>query len=200
MEFKPTYLYIKQHSLTGMKYFGKTSRSKEFLLEKYKGSGKHWTNHLKKHGEEFVTTIWYELFDNKDDCIEFAEFFSEEANIVKSKKWANEKPESGIDGGSNGRIGWVPKQETRNLWIKQRTGRVASKNTKEKMSKKRQGKDNPNALKWTIVDPDKNTYICKGLRQFCRAMDWKYGIVYNSRNGWISTKEGTGKGGRTKND
>jgi len=31
--FKPTHLYIKQHSVTGMYYFGKTTRSEKFLLE-----------------------------------------------------------------------------------------------------------------------------------------------------------------------
>jgi hypothetical protein len=31
--FKPTWLYIKQHTVTGLKYFGKTTRNPE----KYKG-------------------------------------------------------------------------------------------------------------------------------------------------------------------
>ena len=36
----PTYLYIKQHSVTKLKYFGKTNSEDPI---KYSGSGKYWT-------------------------------------------------------------------------------------------------------------------------------------------------------------
>lgn len=36
--FEPTYLYIKQHSITGKLYFGKTVKNPE----KYNGSGSPW--------------------------------------------------------------------------------------------------------------------------------------------------------------
>ena len=139
-EFKPTYLYIKQHEVTGLKYFGKTTRSESFLLENYKGSGKHWTRHINKHGVDKVNTIWYSLFTNRDDLIEFATFFSEEFDIVKSKQWANILPENGIDGGSNGRPGWVPSDSTRDIWRKQRTGRKDSIDTKFKKSQSQKGR------------------------------------------------------------
>ena len=196
--FKPTYLYIKQHTLTGMKYFGKTSRAEKFLLEQYKGSGKHWTNHIKKHGD-LVQTIWYELFDNEKDCVEFAIFFSEEMNIVKSKDWANEKTENGLDGGSNGRPGWNPTKKTRELWKHQRTGRTASNTTRQLMSAQSIGGKNPNALEWEITDPAGNIYKGKGLRAMCRNNGWKFDQVYFSRNGWKAIKNGTGKGGALKN-
>lgn len=140
--FKPTYLYIKKHTLTGMLYFGKTNRSEKFLLEKYNGSGRHWNNHLKKHGKEFVKTIWYRIFNDEHDCIEFAEFFSEFFDISKSKKWANEKPETGLGGGSNGRKGWKPSDKTREIWASQRRGKKASVETKQKMSTSRSGVNN----------------------------------------------------------
>jgi len=95
--FVPTYLYIKKHNTTGKLYFGKTTSDDP---TKYKGSGKHWKNHIKKYGEEFVETIWYKLFDSEEDIIEFAHFFSEEFNIVNSDKWLNLVPENGINGGS----------------------------------------------------------------------------------------------------
>jgi hypothetical protein len=95
----PTYLYIKQHSVTGLKYFGKTTKSNPY---KYLGSGKHWLRHIKKHGIQFVETIWLsEPYTNKELLTEFALFISEEYNIVESKEWANLIPENGINGGDN---------------------------------------------------------------------------------------------------
>jgi len=57
--YKPTYLYIKKHNVTGLKYFGKTVRDPL----KYKGSGQYWLTHLKQHGND-VTTEWCKLFHN----------------------------------------------------------------------------------------------------------------------------------------
>ncbi len=39
-EFKPTYLYIKEHKITGLRYFGKTTGTEQFLLERYSNSMK----------------------------------------------------------------------------------------------------------------------------------------------------------------
>lgn len=99
--FKPTFLYIKRHALTGMLYFGKTNKAKP---EVYKGSGKYWTNHIKKHGIEHVETLWYCLFVEEDTVKMFAEQFSLSNNIVLSEEWANLKIENGLDGGRAG--GW----------------------------------------------------------------------------------------------
>lgn len=102
MEFKPTRLYIKEHSVTGLKYFGKTTLNDE-RFRYYDGSGKYWLRHIKKHGIEHVKTIWLsEFFYNKDDVKEFAELFSEEFDIVNSKQWANMMLENGLDGGTFG--------------------------------------------------------------------------------------------------
>ena len=100
--FKPTYLYIKQHRITGLKYFGKTTKIDPV---KYPGSGKHWTPHIKKHGRDQVDTIWFQLFLIKEECTEYAVRFSIENNIVSSKEWANQMIEDGLTGnGSPGRI------------------------------------------------------------------------------------------------
>ncbi len=98
MKLFATYLYIKQHSITGKLYFGKTVRKDPI---KYLGSGTHWSRHIKKHGKEHVITLWHELFVNEEDCIEFALSFSEGMDIVKSDQWLNLKPENGLDGGSD---------------------------------------------------------------------------------------------------
>ena len=92
-------------------YFGKTTKSD---VVKYKGSGKYWLRHLNKHGCD-VETLWIsELFLDEELLIEFAEFFSEIFNIVESDKWANMKPENGLDGGrSPGFTGTANSKEAR---------------------------------------------------------------------------------------
>ena len=93
--FSPTYLYIKQHSVTGKLYFGKTKNNPE----KYLGSGTYWLNHINKHGKEHVVTLWYCLFLNKPELVDFATAFSTEQCIVESTTWANLAIETGLDGG-----------------------------------------------------------------------------------------------------
>lgn len=97
MPFKPTYLYIKTHNITGLKYFGKTTGTNP---EKYTGSGKYWLRHLQVHGKDFTTEI-VGYYENETDCVEVASSFSKKHNIVESKDWANFKIENGIDGGSD---------------------------------------------------------------------------------------------------
>jgi hypothetical protein len=95
--FKPVRLYIKQHAITGLKYFGKSVSQN---IEKYNGSGTHWRRHISKHGKQYVNTIWVsEWFYKKEDIKEFAEFFSEFNDIIESSKWANLKIEDGLEGG-----------------------------------------------------------------------------------------------------
>lgn len=95
MDIYPTFLYIKKHSVTGLLYFGKTTKDPE----KYSGSGKHWLSHIKKHGKEHIITLWYCLFLDKESLTSFAINFSKQNNIVKSNLWANLTEENGLDGG-----------------------------------------------------------------------------------------------------
>lgn len=97
--FIPTYLYIKQHSVTGKLYFGKTIRNPE----KYYGSGTRWLRHINKHGKEHVVNLWYELFTDREELTNFALHFSQKMNIVESSQWLNLIPENGINGGGFGR-------------------------------------------------------------------------------------------------
>jgi hypothetical protein len=112
------YLYVKQHSKTKLKYFGRTIQIDPY---KYKGSGDYWTNHINKYGRTFVETLNIWKFDTQEECTSFALVFSEENNIVNSKEWANMIIETGLSNGS-------PK------------GRKLSKETCEKMSKSRKNK------------------------------------------------------------
>ena len=98
MSIYSTVLYIKQHSITGLKYFGKTTKSDPY---KYNGSGKHWLRHIKLHGEEHIETLWVsEPYTDAELISEFALKFSKENNIVESKDWANLIEENGLDGSS----------------------------------------------------------------------------------------------------
>jgi hypothetical protein len=93
--FTPTYLYIKIHTKTGLLYFGKTVNDPY----KYTGSGKYWLRHIKKYGKEHIETLWVHLFLNQQFLTLFATCFSEKANIVKDKRWANLDIETGLSGG-----------------------------------------------------------------------------------------------------
>ena len=158
--FKPTYLYIKQHSITGKLYFGKTIRED---VEKYLGSGNHWRRHYNYHGKEYVETIWFCVFYDKEECNKFALSFSEQENIVESKQWLNQIVETGLDRYQEGVLGYkhseetkakmsiiqksIPRQkaseETKSKMSVSRTGHSTSQETKAKMSIAQTGKARP---------------------------------------------------------
>jgi hypothetical protein len=98
-DFKPTFLYIKQHTKTGKLYFGKTVKPDPVS---YSGSGTYWNLHLKKHGKHLVETVWYCLFTDKDELVKFALAFSEQEHIDTSDSWANLIKENGLDGNTPG--------------------------------------------------------------------------------------------------
>lgn len=93
--FKPTYLYIKTHNDTGLKYFGKTITKDP---SKYKGSGTRWLNHINYHGNN-VTTEILGYYLSEEECRQAALEFSKKHNIVESTGWANLEPEDGLNGG-----------------------------------------------------------------------------------------------------
>ncbi|MEI7516738.1 MAG: NUMOD3 domain-containing DNA-binding protein, partial [Betaproteobacteria bacterium] len=130
----PTYLYIKQHSITGLKYFGKTISKNPV---KYKGSGTYWKFHIKKHGKEFVETIWLsDPFVDKKILSEFAINFSKENNIVESNEWANLIPENGGD--NNPRK--CSDEHRANMSVARRARPPASLETRAKLSAAGMGK------------------------------------------------------------
>lgn len=113
-----TYLYIKTHNITGLKYFGKTTRNPN----QYRGSGKYWLNHLRKHGNFVTTEILGEFLDNQL-LTETALLFSVNNDIANSTEWANLINENGFDGAP--------------------IGNIVSEETKTKISKKLLGKKSP---------------------------------------------------------
>jgi hypothetical protein len=126
--FIPTFLYIKQHSVTGLMYFGKTIKNPETYL----GSGKRWLNHIKKHGTEHVVNLWYCLFLDDETLSEFANQFSASNNITESVLWANLMPENGHSGGpvkNNNFITWNKLPKSADIKLKISTT-IKSRNPK----------------------------------------------------------------------
>lgn len=119
------YLYVKQHFITGLKYFGKTERLNPY---KYMGSGKYWSNHIKTHGN-LIETLEVWGFDDQETCTTFALTFSKNNNIVESEEWANLKFENGLDGG-----GFSISEESRRKMSVAATGRKLSETQKIKIS------------------------------------------------------------------
>jgi len=104
--FNPTYLYVKIHNKTGLKYFGKTVQDPF----KYKGSGMRWMNHIKKHGYD-VTTEIVGYYTNEQECFLAAQKFSDENKIVESKEWANIVTENLSGGAEPGKLGNIALQK-----------------------------------------------------------------------------------------
>lgn len=141
---KPTYLYIKQHSITGLKYFGKTTQNPY----KYQGSGTYWTHHIKKHGKKYIKTIWVSDLYYDTSISEIALHFSIENNIVESDDWANLIFENGLDGSAVNSKGKNCSEETKikisiankgkSAWNKgkpsPKNGELRSEETKIKMA------------------------------------------------------------------
>ncbi len=193
-EFQPTYLYIKQHFITGKRYFGKTIKNPEI----YNGSGKYWKNHIKKHGKEHIVTIWYCLFYDKESITEFALMCSNQWNIVESTAWANQTPENGLGGCSKGHLKGVlvgnKNPNYNNKWSdkqrlsasKRQTGKNKGKTYEEMygedkakelkeqkrirlLGKDNSGKNNPRALKIKAISPDGVEYLIEGnVDTFCK--------------------------------
>ena len=91
-------LYVKEHNVTGMKYFGKHKVCSTSISE-YPGSGTDWTEHLLEHGDD-VTTHSVGIWDETDPELTYAaKSISSHFDIVNSKEWANMKIEDGHEGG-----------------------------------------------------------------------------------------------------
>lgn len=142
--FRPTFLYIKQHSITGKLYFGKTIKHDPI---KYPGSGIHWKRHINKHGKDKVETLWYCLFLDEETCKDFAILCSIQWDIVNSDNWLNLIPEDGLIGGAI-RTGIKQSIETRKKISESHMGKRLSNETKQKISIniKRWNDKNPESL------------------------------------------------------
>jgi rubrerythrin len=125
-------LYKKTHNVTGLNYFGKTTRTD---IDKYTGSGLYWKRHFKKHGKDIKTESVFQS-DDINEISNYAIKYSNEHDIVNSNEWANLKEELGTDGGSLKE--WYTK-EVRKKMSENRKGKVGRptgwKHTEEAIEK-----------------------------------------------------------------
>jgi hypothetical protein len=69
-------------------------------VEVYKGSGKYWRRHIRKHGYDVTTEVLLET-ESHEELKETGVFFSKLWGVVKSSEWANCKLEEGEGGWSH---------------------------------------------------------------------------------------------------
>jgi len=171
--YTPTWLYIKQHTATGLKYFGKTKQDPY----KYTGSGVYWNNHLKKHGYN-IETIWCKLFNNKKELTEFAINFSEKNKIVESSEWANLMLENGETGGDTGITWQGRKRISESKKGKPRPQTVIEAVSKPKTNTHKQNISRSNSQTWNIVDTiSGNTIITSKLKLWCTEHKLNYQMI-----------------------
>jgi hypothetical protein len=127
LNFKPTFLYVKHHAITGMLYFGKTVKKNPLT---YNGSGLYWKLHLETHGLEHVETLWYCLFHDKEECTKFALMFSEQQDIVNSNQWANLIIEDGVGSGGH-TTGFTDKKHSEESLEKMSLAKLGKKKSAE---------------------------------------------------------------------
>ena len=116
------YLYKKTHTITGLKYLGKTVRKDP---HKYTGSGTRWLNHLRKHGFSYTTEILREC-ETKQEAREWGLFYSNLWNVVDNPEWANIIPEQcdgcTLTGEKNGMFGRNHSESSRKKISQQKLG------------------------------------------------------------------------------
>jgi len=97
-QFSPTALLVMSHNTTGLKYFCKTSVLDR--IQRYKGSGTRWLNHLNVHGKDISVGI-LGFYTDEQRCNQAALKFSAENMIVQSDDWANLIEETGLMTGAS---------------------------------------------------------------------------------------------------
>lgn len=113
------------HNVTGLKYFCKTSLLDR--IQRYKGSGTRWINHLAAHGKDISVGVLGFYTDEKR-CNQAALQFSKDNNIVDSDEWANLIEETGLmtgvsmKGDKNPFYGRTHTDEVKEAMRKQRLG------------------------------------------------------------------------------
>lgn len=160
-DFPPTVLLVMQHNITGLKYFCKTSLLDR--IQRYKGSGTRWLNHLGVHGKDITVGIMG-LYTDKQRCLEVAKKFSADNDIVNSDEWANLVEETGMKGASmkGERNPFYGKKHTletianiskNKIGKSVNKGKIVSPETRAKLSASLKGKKKP----MKTIHPAENT-------------------------------------------
>lgn len=100
------YLYKLTHNKTNLKYLGFTERDDIGVKNGYLGSGKDWLKHIDEYGNDISTEILLVTYDHKY-LKEMGIYYSNLWDIVKSKEWANRRPEQGFGGDTVSDKKWI---------------------------------------------------------------------------------------------
>jgi hypothetical protein len=162
---KTLQLYIKQHTVTGKKYLGITSKDVRY----YNGSGSRWKKHIKYHGSEYVETIWTSKLYQSDDktIIKHARRLSKLFDIVNNDEFLNLEFESGIIPTVNGYLA----DET--LY-----------NKRKAMEKYDRTGDKTNLAKtYIFINPHNEEFVITGaFASFCKQNNISKGKMYQYVN------------------
>lgn len=184
--FKPTYLYVKTHNVTGLKYFGKTTSNRK----RYRGSGTYWLRHLAIHGND-VTTVIIGHFTDAIECMLYALEFSYQNDIVHSKEWANLMMESGVAGGDT--FSFQPPEQQ--LASNEKRRRTFAKKSDEEKAQIRQ-KNSEGVKKYIQANSESRKISAKKILEARRAngTSWhseetKLNIGKNNKSGTAEVRE-----------
>ena len=200
------YIYKKTHNQTGLMYLGKTNAADP---HKYKGSGKIWMEHIKKHGYDVTTEILKEC-KNNNEVKNWGIYYSELWNIVNArdengrKIWANLKQENG-DGGwdhvnndpskyerpdcsgkNSGMFGKQHSSDSIKLMSKNRSGKGTGKHSTSHIANRRKSR----CKKYKLISPTGVEYLTTDLKEFCELHNLIYKTIYklpNRKKGNIAT-------------
>jgi hypothetical protein len=86
-DWKPRWYYVMQNKTSGMLYVGQTVR---LNMDKYKGSGRYWEPHCRKHGgydRKNIEVFEQSWFDNEDDATLWLKMLQEDCG----EYWASDR-------------------------------------------------------------------------------------------------------------
>jgi hypothetical protein len=175
-------LYVKTHTITGLKYLGKTANKTPHT---YTGSGKYWKSHLKKHGYDVSTIVIRECQSN-EEVREWGTYYSTLWNVVESNEWANLKPETG-DGVDS--VSAKKHAERYYSTITDDQKRLRSKNCSNGQLKRfknspeteetKQRKSNAHKGIYKIESPDGREWVTDiGLKEFAETYKFETNVSY----------------------
>lgn len=209
-------LYNKERGITPWRYIG----SDQHNNPSYLGSSVELNEDIKRLGVEFFVKNVLEDAGNIDNkTLRYKEAYEYlKPNKVKTDPTYYNKSDRYGPGGAMKkgtkqkkprsqehiekiiahRTGSTKSESARQIMRARKLGTKASINTKRKMSERRTGGKNPNALGWIVTTPTGETLNIKGLRKWAKDNGHNYYHIYNGTHGWKSVKQGQGKGGRRK--
>jgi hypothetical protein len=170
------YLYKKTHRDTGLKYLGFTKENPY----SYTGSGVRWISHCEKHGYNIDTEILLET-PNKNKIKETGIYYSNLWNVVKSRDWANLKPETGDGGGVPGMHKGKKRPQEHIDAMKTGWERIKSEGYRP-WNYGQTGLKGP-CKKITLVSPDGEHHAYESLKQGCKEQNLIYTIMSSVNNG-----------------